>query len=156
MSASNNSGIILIKQGTLLPLGLIIETEDFLPGWDVVKNLDRGGLTRKIEKARWNFFYLASPIKATVIGRDRPAAFRWAVKRVLARREGQDLNSLEITGIISRRFLVIPLFSITAYSRHIPEGISLIPAEDFVPRMAAAAPSEKLAAKNFAVVSSSS
>ncbi|MGB2590930.1 MAG: hypothetical protein WBG02_17305 [Candidatus Acidiferrum sp.] len=156
MSANNNSGIILIKQGTLLPPGLVIETEGFLPGWNVVKNLDRRGLTRKIENACWNFFYLAGPIKATVIGRDRPAALRWAVKRVLARREGQSLNSLEITKIVSRRFLLIPFLSITAYSRHIQEGISLVPAKSFVLRMPAEAPSDKLAAKKFAVANSGS
>jgi hypothetical protein len=156
MSANNNSGIILIRQGALLPPGLVIETEGFLPGWNVVKNLDRSRLTRGIESAHWNFFFLAGPIKATVIGRDGPATLRRAVKRVLARRDRENLNSLEITKIVSRRFLVIPFLSIAACSRHIQEGISLVPAKDFVLRMPVAAPSEEVAAKNFAVVSSGS
>jgi hypothetical protein len=156
MSANNSSGIILIKQGTLLPPGLVIVTEAFLPGWNVVKNLDRSGLTREIEKARWNFFFLAGPIKATSIGRDGPAALRRAVKRALARREGQNLNSLEITKIVSRRILFIPFLSITAHSRHIQEGMSLVPARDFVLRIPVVAEGERVAAKNFAVISSGS
>jgi len=156
MSANNKSGTMLIKQGTPLPPGLVIATETFSPGWNVVKNLDRSGLTREIEKARWNFFFLAGPIKVTVIGRDRPAALRRAVKRGLARREGQNLNSLEITKIVSRRILFIPFLSITAHSRHIQEGMSLIPARDFVLRMPVVAEGERLAANNFAVRSSGS
>ncbi|HET7206688.1 MAG TPA: hypothetical protein VFI95_08915 [Terriglobales bacterium] len=153
MSANNTSGIILIKQGTLLPPGLVIETEAFLPGWNVVKNLERSGLTRKIENARWSFFFLAGSIKATVIGRDTPSALRRAAKRTLARREGQDLNSLEITKIVSRRFLVIPFLSITAHSRHIQEGLSLVSAKDFVLRIPVVAASERVAAKSFVALS---
>jgi hypothetical protein len=153
MSANNTSGIILIKQGTPLPPGLVIETEAFLPGWNVVKNLDRTGLTREIEKARWSFFFLAGPIKAMVIGRYTPAALRRAVKRAMARREGQNLNSLEITKIVSRRFLMIPFLSISAHSRHIQEGMSLIPARDFVLRIPVVAVSERVAAKSFAAQS---
>jgi len=156
MSANNTSGIILIKQGAPLSPGLLIDTEGFLPAWNVVKNLDRGGLVRKIESACWHFFFLAGPIKSTVVGRDTPAALRRAVKRVLPRREGRNFNSLEITKIVSRRFLFIPFLSITAFSRHIQEGICLVPAKDFVLRMPVAPPSEKLAAQNFAPVSPSS
>lgn len=152
MSVNHKSEIILIKRGTLLPSGLVMETEAFLPGWNAVKNLDRGGLTRKIENVHWNFFYLAGSIKATVIGRNGPAALRRAVKRVLAKREGQSLNSLEITKIVSRWFLVIPFLSITAYSRDLQEGISLVPAKDLVLRMPAVAPDEKLRIKNLAAV----
>jgi len=156
MSANNASGTILINHGTLLPPGLVIETESFLPGWRVVKNIDRQVLARKIENSHWNFFFLAGPIKATVIGRAGPAALRRAVKRALARRHGEKLNSLEITRIVSRRFLVIPFLSITAHVRHIQQGMSLVPAMDFVLRMPVEAPSEKLASMDFAVLSSPS
>ena len=156
MSANHNSGTILIKQGTLLPPGLVIETESFLPGWRIVKNPDRNAFARKIENAHWNFFFLAGSLKATVIGGDGPAVLRRAVKRALAKRRGQELNSLEITRIFSRRFLVIPFLTITAHARHIQQGTSLVPTRDFVLRMQVAAPSEKPAAKNFAELSSGS
>lgn len=156
MPANNVSGTILIKQGTLLPAGQTIETEVFLPGWNVVKNLDRHGLARKIEKANWNYFFLAGPIKATVIGHDGTATLRRAVKRALERREGQNFNSLEITKIVSKRFLGMPFLSITAHSRHIQEGMSLVPAKDFILRTPITTPDKDVATKHFAAVSSSS
>jgi hypothetical protein len=66
------------------------------------------------------------------------------VKRVLARQEGQKFNSLEITKVVSKRFLGIPFTSVTAHSRHIQQGIALVPAKDFVLRMPAAVPERRL------------
>jgi hypothetical protein len=126
---------IFIKEDTPLPATLSIESESFLPGWRVVGNLDRYALARKIESANWNFFYLAGELRATVLGRDRPGTLRRAVKCVLAKQEGQNFNSLEITKAVPKRFLGIPFMSVTAHSRHIQESISLVPAKDSVLRM---------------------
>jgi hypothetical protein len=124
---------------------LSIESEAFLPGWRVVKDLDRQALTREAEGANWNFFYLAGEMKATVFGREGLGALRRAVKCVLAKQEGQKFNSLEITKIVSKRFLGIPFMSVAAHFRHIQQGIGLVPAKDFVLRMlAAVAPESKL------------
>jgi hypothetical protein len=132
MSATNMSGTILIRENTLLPEGLTIESEVFLPGWRVVKNLDSSALARSIEGANWNLFYLAGDIRATALGRDRPGTLRNAVKRVLAKQEKQ-FNSLEITKVVSKRLLGIPfMLSVAAHSRHIQQGICLVPAKDFV------------------------
>jgi hypothetical protein len=117
---------------------LSIETEAFLPGWRVVKDLDRQALTREVEGANWNLFYLAGEMRATVIGREGLGALRSAVRCVLAKQEGQKFNSLEITKIVSKRFLGIPFMSVAAHSRHIQQGVGLVPAKDFVLRMPAA------------------
>ena len=69
MSATNMSGTVLIRENTLLPAGLAIKSEVFLPGWRVVKNLDSSALAQNIEGANWNFFYLAGEIRATALGR---------------------------------------------------------------------------------------
>ena len=130
MSTNNTFGTILIRENTLLPAGLAIESEPFLPGWRVVKNLDGSALARKVEGANWNFFYLAGATSATVLGRDRLGTLRRAAKRVLAKQEAQ-FNSLEM-GVVSKRFLGIPFMSIAAYSRHIQQGTCLVPAKDFV------------------------
>src|SRR6267154_3951746 len=114
MSVTNMSETILIREKTLLPAGLAIESEVFLPGWRIVRNLDGSALARNIEGANWHFFYLAGEIRATVLGRDRPGTLRRAVKRVLAKQEGQKFNSLEITKVVSKRFLGIPFISVTA------------------------------------------
>src|SRR5437773_12139941 len=132
MSANNTSGTILIGEGTLLPAGLAVESEVFLHGWRVIKKPDRSTLTRNIQGANWNFFYLAGEIRATVLGRDRPGTLRRAVKRVLAKQEGQKFNSLEITKVVSKRFLGIPFMSVTVHSRHIQQSIGLVSAKDFV------------------------
>ena len=150
----NRTMSIFIKEGTPLPANLPIESEAFLPGWRVVKNLDRSTLARNIEGANWSFFYLAGGIRATVLGRDRSGTLRRAVKCVLAKQEGQKFNSLEITKVVSKRFLGIPFMSVTAHSRHIQQGIGLVPAKDFVLRMPAA-PKEEVAAKQYVALISS-
>jgi hypothetical protein len=141
MSATNMSGTVLIRENALLPAGLAIESEVFLPGWKVIKNLNGPALARKIEGANWNFFYLAGEMRATVLGRNRPGTLRRAVKRVLAKQEKQ-FNSLEITRVVSRRFLGIPFMSAAAHSRHIQQGICLVPAKDLVLGMSVSAAPE--------------
>jgi len=144
MLATDMSGTILIRENTLLPAGLAIESEVFLPGWRVVKNLDGSALARNIEGANWNFFYLAGETTATVLGRDRAGTFRRALKRVLVKQEKQ-FNSLEITKVVSKRFLGIPfMLSVAAHSRHIQQSICLVPAKDFVLGMPVPAPESRL------------
>jgi len=151
----NRTMTIFIKEDTPFPANLRIESEAFLPRWRVVKNLDRSTLARNIEGANWSFFYLAGEIRATVLGRDRSGTLCRAVKCVLAKQEGQKFNSLEITKVVSKRFLGIPFMSITAHSRHIQQGIGLVPAKDFVLRMPAA-PNGEVAAKQYVALISSS
>ena len=144
MSSINRSRTVFIREDTRLPTTLSVESEAFLPGWRVVKNLDRQALTREVEGAHWNFFYLAGEMRATVFGREGLGALRRAVKCVLAKQEGQKFNSLEITKIVSKRFLGIPFMSVAAHSRHIQQGVSLVPAKDLVLRMPPTAPKSRL------------
>ena len=138
MSANNISQTILIRENMPLPAGLTVESEVFLHGWRVIKNPDRSTLARNIEGANWTFFYLAGEIRSTVLGRDRPGTLRRAVKCVLAKQEGQKFNSLEITKVVSKRFLGIPFMSVTGHSRHIQQGVGFVPVKDFVLRIPAA------------------
>ena len=156
MLDTNRTMTIFIKEDTPLPANLPIESGAFLPGWRVVKNLDRSTLARSIEGANWSFFYLAGEIRATVLGRDQLATLRRAVKRVLAKQEGQKFNSLEITKAVSNRFLGIPFISITAHSRHIQQGIGLVPAKDSALRMPVAAPNKEMATKRYTALIPSS
>ena len=86
MSDANKTGSIFLRDDTPLPANLSIESEAFLPGWRVVRNLDRSALARSIEAAKWYFFYLAGEMRTTVLGHDRPGTLRRAVKRILAKR----------------------------------------------------------------------
>src|SRR6266446_5591273 len=155
MSSTNRTRTVFIREDTRLPTTLSIESEAFLPSWRVVKNLDRQALTREVEGANWNFFYMPGEIRATVVGRDRPGTMRRAVKCVLTKQEGQKFNSLEITKVVSKRFLGIPFMSVTAHSRHIQQGIGLVLAKDFVLRMPAA-PNREVATKQYTALISSS
>lgn len=128
MSANDTAGKVFIRENTILPGGLIIETETFLPGWRAVRNCDGYWLGRKIEEAKWNFFYLAGDIKVTVFGREGPESLRRAVRSVLAEPEAQRFNSLEITGTDASSFLGIPFVSISANFRHIQQSLILDPA----------------------------
>ena len=156
MLAYDISGSILIRENTPLPAGLAIDTEVLLPGWRIVKNLDGLTLARKIEAANWNFFYLAGGIRATVLGRDRSKTLSRAMNFVLAKQKRGKFNSLEITKVVLKRFLGIPFMSVTAFSRHIQQGIGLVPAMDLVQRMPIVAANREVAAgQHVALISSS-
>ena len=107
-----------------------VQTEVFLPGWRAVKNIDVYGLGRKIEDANWNFFYLAGEIRTIAFGSRVRETLTRAIKQILAKREGQMFNCLEITEFRAKRFFGIPYLSVVAHSRHIQESLSLIPERD--------------------------
>ncbi len=139
---TNGTGIILIKEGTLLPASLAVETETFLPGWRVVKNLDRSALIRSIEDANWHFFYLAGDIRSTSLGSDRPGTLRRAAKRALAKQQEQNCNSLEISSVAAKHFLGIPYISVIARTRHIQQDLCLVPVKTFAFKISAVANGE--------------
>jgi hypothetical protein len=145
MSANNNSGTIFIRDKTLLPAGLSIESEAFLPGWRVVRNLDGYELGRKIAQAKWSFFYLAGKMRTIVLGREGEEAKRQAVRRTLGKVKGRRFNCLEITGVVAKHFLGFPFLSVTANFRHIQESLYLVPRNGLVSGMTAvAAPGTQL------------
>jgi hypothetical protein len=135
MSANNTSEAILIRENARLPAGFEVQTEVFLPGWRAVKNIDVYGLGRKIEEANWNFFFLAGEIRAIAFGSEEPVTLRRAAKQILAKREEQMFNCLEITEVRAKRFLGIPYLTVVAHSRHIQESPYLIPERDLAARM---------------------
>ena len=146
MLATKMSGTIFIRENTLLPVGLAIESEAFSPGWRVVQNLDRYALARRIESSNWNFFYLTGHIKATVLGREGQKTVRRGVKRILAKLKGEKFNSLEITEVVSNRFLGVPYVSVSAHSRHIQKGTFLVSVNASRVRDTAQLPSDRVAA----------
>jgi hypothetical protein len=130
MPETIKTGTILIKENTVLPKTLQLESEPCASGWRLVKNLDGYGLARKIHDAGWTFFYLAGEIKATAFGFDRQKTARRAAKRILANLKSEKFNSLEITRAASKRFLGVPYASVSAHSRHIQESALLFRAKN--------------------------
>ncbi|MHB8539891.1 MAG: hypothetical protein ACYDCD_02970 [Candidatus Acidiferrales bacterium] len=79
--AQIRKGTILVKENAVLPKGLQFETELCLPGWRLVKDFDRCGLDREIQKTGWTFLCSAGEIKVTVFGIEREKMVRRAIER---------------------------------------------------------------------------
>lgn len=129
---------ILIREGTPLPANQSIESEAFLPGWRLIKDLDGYGLDCKIRGAGWMPFCLAGETRATVFGVDEEKMVHRAIMEILARLEPEKFNSLEITrvtSVASKRFLGVHYVTVSAQSRLIHQGVGLVPAKDFVLRI---------------------
>jgi hypothetical protein len=139
MSSNNMSGTVLIRENTPFPVDLAVKTDLVFPGWTVVRNLDVCELGRRIQKANWNFFYLAGEIQAIALGRKGSKTGRRAVGRILSKLKREQFNCLEITEIIEKRFLGLSFVSVTAHSRHIQESPYLVPVAGRIPGVSAAA-----------------
>src|SRR2546425_334628 len=122
MSDTIKAGTILIKEGTLLPEAVRFESECSVPGWRLVKDLNRCGLDQEIREAGWTFFCLAGEIRTTVFGIDEEKMVRRTIEEILARLKSEKFNSLEITRVASeasKRFLGVRYVTVSAQSRHI-------------------------------------
>jgi hypothetical protein len=121
------AGRIFVRDGTVLPEIMQLESEPYMLGWRSVKNLDGYALGRKIHDAGWTFFCLAYETKATVFGIDGEKMVRRAIERILANREAEAarFNSLEIvrvSSLASKRYLGIRHVTVSARSRHIQQS----------------------------------
>jgi hypothetical protein len=119
----NDSGMILIREGALLPPNFALESEAFLPGWRVVKNFDGYTLNRKMSQANWNFVRLTGVHKTRVVGRAYAETLRRGIARILDGLRGKKFNSLEITVVDLKRFVGLAFVSISANRRHIQGGL---------------------------------
>jgi hypothetical protein len=128
-----SSGTILIREGTALPEALPFESEPYLSGWKLVKDLNGDGLSRKIQETRWAIFCQAGETKATVFGIDEEKMARKAVAHILANPSSEKFNSLEITRVASaasKRYLGVTYLTVSARFRHIQEGPVLFHVQD--------------------------
>jgi hypothetical protein len=127
MPEMNESGMILIREGALLPPGFAVESDAFLPGWRVVKNFDGYTLNRKISQANWNFVRLNGEHKARVVGRAYAGTLRRGIAQILTRLRGKKFNSLEVTVVVLKRFVGLAFVSISANRRQIQGGLRVSP-----------------------------
>jgi len=127
------AGQIFIREDTLLPGGLQLESQPYAPGWRLVKNFDGHGLSRKLEEAGWTFFFSAGYNNVTVFGFDEEKTARRAVERMLANPRLKNFNALEITRLssaVSKRFLGVTYVTLSAHSRHIQDSVFLFRDKD--------------------------
>ena len=106
-----------------MPETVRFESESWVWGWRLVKDLDGCALDRKIREAGWTFFCLAGQLGATVFGID---------EQILANLESAEFNSLEIMRVASeasKRFLGVRYVTVSAQSRHIQDSAFLFQAK---------------------------
>jgi hypothetical protein len=123
-------GAIFIKERTRLPEDFKIEYAPPELGWKMAKDIDGYALDRQIRAAGWTFFCLAGELKATVFGVTTDSSRRAAIKRILANPRSDEFNSLEITRIATKRFLVFSCTTVCTRPRHIQESMFLSRSED--------------------------
>ncbi|MBZ5671474.1 MAG: hypothetical protein LAO04_17320 [Acidobacteriia bacterium] len=129
MAENARAGMILIKEGTPLPESLQLESDPYLKGWRLVKNLGSSGMDRKLCEAGWTFFHMAGEVKAIVFGSDSEKTTRRAVKKVIANMKSDRFNCLEISQVAAKGFLGLPYVTVSAYPRHIQESMFLFHAK---------------------------
>lgn len=109
-------------------LGLAIEgvaIERYSENWDLVGLLDGFALDRKIHGAGWNFFFMAGEVKTMFFGAVGTKNIEKALHRIFGKLKQQPFNALEVTGIVTKRFLGVPYTVVSAHSRHIQQSCYL-------------------------------
>src|ERR1700756_5277561 len=118
MPSTIQVGAILLDERPLMMQALGLDSEPYTGNWGVVKALNGFALDRKIHAAGWNFFFMATEVKAMFFGALGANKIQNALKRILGKVKGQDFNCLEVTGIVARHFLGVPYAIVSAHSRH--------------------------------------
>lgn len=129
MAQPIETGTLLVKEGTKLPESLPLESDPYLKGWRLAKNLNSSGMDRGLCTAGWTFFYMAGELKAMVFGANSKETARRALKKVTASMKSDKYNCLEISQVAAKSFLGLPYVTVAAYPRHIQESIYLFHAK---------------------------
>lgn len=122
-----------VQVGTILisdwPQQFGLESEPYTGRWSVVKALGGFALDHKIRAAGWNFFFIASEVKVMFFGGLAANRIQHAVNRILNKETQHHFNSLEVTGIVAKRFLGLRYAVVSAHSRHLQQSCYLDGAE---------------------------
>jgi hypothetical protein len=125
MPSTVQVGSILMKEWPAMTPLLNLESEPYSGKWSLLKVLDGFALDRKIHGAGWNFFFLAAEVKVMFFGSLGAVEIENALKRILEKVKHQHFNGLEVTEIVSRRFLAVPYVTVSAHSRHFQHSCNL-------------------------------
>ena len=117
--------ILMAEESPRMPEVFALASEPYFEHWRVVKAFDGSALDDKIHAARWNFFFLAGEVKAMFFGAIGATKIRDALKRIVKKVRPDNFNCLEVTGIVTKRFLGVPYVTVTAHSRHIQQSCQL-------------------------------
>src|ERR1700730_18148981 len=126
MRATIMPGSVLLQADALLPEGVKIDSEPFVPGWRFVKNMNAYGLDRAVREVRWNYFCLAEDINVIVIGTRESSRIKRGINNLVAQASADNFNSLEITQVSAKSFLGVPYVRMSARPRHVQESMVLV------------------------------
>lgn len=122
MAATIQVGTILIEDRPLIMRALDLESKAYSGTWGVLQPLTNSTLDQKIRGAGWNYFFMATEVKATAFGALAANSILRALKQIFAKVRKPDFNCLEVTKIVEKRFLGMPYITVSAHSRHIQQG----------------------------------
>lgn len=125
MTPAIQVGTILIDESPRITKLLDLESEPYSGTWRLAKERTGFSLDRKIRASGWNFFFMATEVKAIIFGVLGANKIQNAVKRILEKVRGLHFNGLEVTGIVERRFLGVPYAVVSAHSRHVQQSCYL-------------------------------
>ena len=115
----------MIEKGTLLPQFFRAETDSYPNAWIAIdSSLNFHERENELANAGWTFLYMASKVRATAFGFDRPKMVHRALKRLIAVARLQKCNCLEIDEVAMHSFLGMPYVSVSAHSRNIQKGLA--------------------------------
>jgi hypothetical protein len=70
-------------------------------------------------------FFIASEVKSIFIRSPGTRKLRHALNRILDKVSEHHFNSLQVTGIVAKRFLCVPYTVVSAHSRHVQQDCNL-------------------------------
>jgi hypothetical protein len=73
---------------------------------------------------------MAAEVKVMFFGALGAKKIQNALKRILVKVRHQNFNSLEVTGIVAKRFLGVPYVTVSAHPRHIQQSCYLVSAQE--------------------------
>lgn len=117
--------ILLGEESPRMAEILALQSEPYFEHWSVVKVLDGFTLDNKVRALHWNFFFLAGEVKVMFFGGVDPIKIRRALQRIVGKVKSDTFNCLQVTAIVTRRFLAVPYTIVSAHSRHIQQSCQL-------------------------------
>ena len=125
MARTIEIGTILIREDTQLPESLHLESDPYLKGWRLVKNLSSSAMDLNLREVGWTFFFMAGEVSAMAFGSESDKTTRRAVGSVIGKMKSGRFNCLEISRVAAKSFLGLPCVAVAGHPRHVQNSIYL-------------------------------
>lgn len=116
------AGSLLIREDAALPDNIARSREQFVPGWNLVKNADVVDTQRALDEANWHFFYAEPQIESSAYARDLTKGIKKAVRRLTRKIEAEQMNAVEITFLWVTKVFGLYNVAVTGHASHIQQS----------------------------------